>query len=60
MTIRTSISKRDRKRTLTCGAVILQPRYVLNFNGPRGRGRMEWLMDIFAHPGRIPLEGRPA
>ena len=35
MTIRTSISKRDRKRTLTCGAVILQPRYVLNFNDPR-------------------------
>src|SRR5258708_4856351 len=34
MTIRTSISKRDRKRTLTCGAVILQPRYVLNFNDP--------------------------
>jgi hypothetical protein len=35
MTIRTSISKRDRKRTLTCGAVISQPRYVLNFNDPR-------------------------
>ena len=35
MTIRTSISKRDRKRTLTCGAVIFQPRYVLNFNDPR-------------------------
>ena len=35
MTIRTSISKRDRKRTLTSGAVVLQPRYVLNFNDPR-------------------------
>jgi integrase len=35
MTIRTSMSKRDRKRTLTCGTVISQPRYVLNFNDPR-------------------------
>ena len=35
MTIRISISKRDRERTLICGAVILQPRYVLNFNDPR-------------------------
>src|ERR1700730_11239582 len=40
MTIRTSISKRDRKRTLTCGGVILQLRYVLNFNDPRtGKAR---------------------
>ena len=34
MTIRTSISKRDRKRTLTCGAVISQARFVLNFTDP--------------------------
>ena len=27
--------QRDLKRTLTCGAVISQPRYVLNFNDPR-------------------------
>ena len=35
MTIATSITKRERKRILTCGASILQSRYVLNFRDPK-------------------------
>src|SRR5450755_588355 len=35
LTIATSITKRERKRILTCGASILQSRYVLNFRDPK-------------------------
>ena len=35
MTIATSITKRERKRVLTCGASVLQSRYVLNFRDPK-------------------------
>src|ERR1700682_574853 len=35
MTIRTSITRRDRMRVLTSGATVLHARYVLNFRDPR-------------------------
>src|ERR1700690_755284 len=35
MTIRTSITRRERKRVLTTGATVLHARYVLNFRDPR-------------------------
>src|ERR1700674_1891770 len=40
MTIRTSITRRERKRVLSTGATVLHARYVLNFRDPRtGRRR---------------------
>jgi integrase len=35
MTIRTSITRRERKRILTTGATVFHARYVLNFRDPR-------------------------
>lgn len=40
MTVATSITRRDRRRALTSGAVVVHARYVLNFRDPRtGRRR---------------------
>ena len=35
MTIRTSITRRERKRVLTTGATVLHSRYVLNYRDPQ-------------------------
>ena len=41
MTIATSITKRERKRVLTSGLVVVHSRYVLNFRDPRSGKRRQ-------------------